>query len=119
MYPTQKTTTTTPEITGGAVDVDTSTGTVTLDPQPKSTTPITSSTLPPLPPLGDNITGGVTENLNQTLTETLTPQTHTVKKDDTLYKLSETYGISLDELIRLNPKIDPTNIQIGAKIILK
>ena len=119
LYPTQKTTTTTPEITGGAVDVDTSTGTVTLDPQPKSTTPITSSTLPPLPPLGDNITGGVTENLNQTLTETLTPQTHTVKKDDTLYKLSETYGISLDELIRLNPKIDPTNIQIGAKIILK
>ena len=58
-----------------------------------------------------------TSNLENILDEKT--QTHTVKKGDTLYKLSQTYGISLDELKRLNPGIDPTNIQIDDEIILK
>ncbi len=58
-----------------------------------------------------------TSNLENILDEKT--QTHTIKEGDTLYKLSQTYGISLDELKRLNPGIDATNIQIDDEIRLK
>lgn len=44
---------------------------------------------------------------------------HTVKAGDTLWKISQEYGIKLNKLIKLNRTTAETPIQIGAKIKLK
>ena len=41
---------------------------------------------------------------------------HTVCEGDTLYMISKEYHISLDDLIRANPDLDPYNLQVGMKL---
>lgn len=46
------------------------------------------------------------------------PQTHTVKKGDTLYSLSKQYGTSVDNLMKLN-NMQGNSLSIGQKLIVK
>lgn len=41
---------------------------------------------------------------------------YTVKAGDTFYKLSLTYGVSVDEILAANPGVDPYQLQIGQPI---
>lgn len=41
---------------------------------------------------------------------------HTIKSGDTLYKLSQLYGVSVNSIIAANPGVDPNNLQIGQNI---
>lgn len=43
---------------------------------------------------------------------------YTIKSGDTLYKLAQTYNTTVEDLMRLNPGIDPYNLQIGHKICI-
>lgn len=45
--------------------------------------------------------------------------THTVSKGDNPYNISKKYGMSLDELLKLNPKVKDGKLNIGDKIIVK
>lgn len=59
----------------------------------------------------------------QGYTENKTPKeyeykTHTVQKGDTLYSISRTYFVSVDELMKIN-KINSSNLTIGQKIMVK
>ena len=44
---------------------------------------------------------------------------HYIKKGETLWSLSQDFGVKLDKLKELNPKVNPSNISVGQKIILK
>ncbi|PZD94140.1 hypothetical protein DNH61_19495 [Paenibacillus sambharensis] len=42
---------------------------------------------------------------------------HMVKKGDTLYKIAEKHGVTLDEIVKLNPEIEnPDVIDVGMKV---
>lgn len=43
---------------------------------------------------------------------------HTVIRGDTLYGLSKQYKVSLDDIMRVNPNLDPYNLRIGMKICI-
>jgi LysM repeat protein len=43
---------------------------------------------------------------------------YTIKPGDTLFKLSQQFGVSVDAIIRANPGIDPNNLQIGQVICI-
>ena len=43
---------------------------------------------------------------------------HVVKKGDTLWRLSQTYGVSLQSIFDLNPGIDPQNLQVGSTLCI-
>jgi N-acetylmuramoyl-L-alanine amidase CwlA len=47
------------------------------------------------------------------------PATYVMKAGDTLYSISREFGVSVDELKRLNPTLDVTAIPIGTVIKLK
>lgn len=38
---------------------------------------------------------------------------HVIQKDDTFYNLAQRYGVSVNDIIDLNPCADPQNLQIG------
>jgi Uncharacterized protein conserved in bacteria len=44
--------------------------------------------------------------------------THTIKQNDTFWKLSLQYQIPLSQMIEANPGVDPLNLQIGATLKL-
>ena len=44
--------------------------------------------------------------------------TYTVKKGDTLSEIAVKYGISLSSLQKANPKVVPTKMQIGTKLVI-
>lgn len=44
---------------------------------------------------------------------------HTVTKGDTPYAISKKYGITLDELFKLNPALKNGNLNIGDKVLVK
>jgi len=44
--------------------------------------------------------------------------THTLVKGDTLYSLSRKYGVSVPELQKANPKLNPASLKIGQTIII-
>ena len=56
-----------------------------------------------------------------TATETTTPgaEYHVVQSGDTLGSIAQKYNTIVDELITLNPGIDPTAMHIGQKIRVK
>ena len=56
-----------------------------------------------------------------TTTETTTPgaEYYAVKSGDTLGSIAQKYGTTVDELMTLNPGIDPTALLIGQKLRLK
>lgn len=43
---------------------------------------------------------------------------YAVKPGDTLTKIARAHGISLDELSRANPRVDPTRLQVSQKLII-
>lgn len=60
---------------------------------------------------------------NQGYTENKAPKayeykTHTVQKGDTLYSISRTYFVSVDELMKMN-KMNSSNLSIGQKLVVK
>src|SRR5512133_3352955 len=56
-----------------------------------------------------------------TTTETTTPgaEYYVVQSGDTLGSIAEKYSTTVDELMTLNPGIDPTALHIGQKIRVK
>lgn len=46
------------------------------------------------------------------------PTFHTVGKDETLYRISRTYNISVSRLLKLNPKLNPDHLLVGQKVRL-
>mgnify|MGYP003612190120 CR=1 FL=1 len=46
-------------------------------------------------------------------------KTHTVIKGDTPYNISKKYGISVDELLKLNPKVKDGKLAIGDVVTVK
>ncbi len=64
-------------------------------------------------------TGG-TEGGTQSTAASSTPQYHRVVKGDTLWALAKTYGLTLSELIALNPQIkNPNLIYVGDEVRVK
>ena len=49
---------------------------------------------------------------------TPTPLIHVVKQGEWLDLIARRYGISLDELIRVNRIQDPNRIEVGQKLII-
>jgi peptidoglycan DL-endopeptidase LytF len=43
---------------------------------------------------------------------------HVVRKGDTLWKLSQFYGVSVQSILDLNPGINPENLQIGSTLCI-
>lgn len=43
---------------------------------------------------------------------------YTIKAGDTLYNLAREYNTTVDAIMRVNPDLEPTNLQIGQKICL-
>lgn len=41
---------------------------------------------------------------------------HVVKQGDTLYRIAQMYGTTVNELMRLNPGVDPNNLRVGQKL---
>ena len=56
-----------------------------------------------------------------TTTETTTPgaEYYAVKSGDTLGSIAQNYGTTVDELMTLNPGIDPTALLIGQRLRVK
>ena len=50
-----------------------------------------------------------------------TPNTpkYNVKKGDTLYSISRKYGMSVDEILRLNPGVKANELKVGMDLNLK
>lgn len=44
---------------------------------------------------------------------------HAIVKDDTLWRLSRTYGTTVHQLLNLNPDLDPNKLAIGSNIRIK
>ena len=64
-------------------------------------------------------TGG-TEGGTQSTATSSAPQYHRVVKGDTLWALAKTYGLTLSELIALNPQIkNPNLIYVGDEVRVK
>lgn len=41
---------------------------------------------------------------------------HVVQRGDTLFKIAQMYGTTVNELMRLNPGVDPNNLRVGQKL---
>jgi len=61
------------------------------------------------------------EATTATTTETTTPgaEYYAVKSGDTLGSIAQNYGTTVDELMTLNPGIDPTALLIGQRLRVK
>jgi len=46
------------------------------------------------------------------------PRAYTVKAGDTLSVIADKAGVSLDEILRLNPDVDPNALQTGERLKL-
>jgi LysM repeat protein len=58
----------------------------------------------------------VTPSPSTTATTTTAGQYYTVASGDTLASIAAKYSTTVDELMRLNPGVDPTALHIGQKI---
>jgi LysM repeat protein len=80
--------------------------TITLKPySPPSSTPTSTFVIP-------------TMTVHPTVGPTATPFVHVVEKDDTLLGIAIRYGVNLEDLLAVNPGINPTILSIGQKIII-
>lgn len=46
------------------------------------------------------------------------PATHTLQRGETLYSLSRTYGVSVDEIMAANGITSPENLSVGSELII-
>jgi|AKYZ01.1.fsa_nt_gi LysM domain. len=46
------------------------------------------------------------------------PIAYTIQPGDTPYKLAKTYGISVSQILAMNPNMNPNNLQIGTTIFI-
>ena len=67
------------------------------------------------------IKSGLSGGSGSTTTETTTPaaEYYAVQSGDTLGSIAQKYGTTVDELMTLNPGIDPTALDIGQKLRVK
>lgn len=84
-----------------------------------SQTPLSSITLLPYhtPPPGP--TSGVPDSLEgfiETPLPSPTPFIYEIQPGDTMSGIAEKFGVSLDELLALNPDVSPNSMPIGAKL---
>ena len=91
-----------------------STTTVGLPTTSTTTTPTTTTTKLVL-------TGPQGTTTTTTTTETTTPgaEYYVVQSGDTLGSIAEKYSTTVDELMTLNPGIDPTALHIGQRVRVK
>jgi LysM repeat protein len=73
---------------------------------PRPTTRVTVTASPPATSTGTTTT----------TTTTATGQYYTVASGDTLGSIAARYSTSVEELMRLNPGVDPTALHVGQKI---
>ena len=83
--------------------------------------PTTSTATKPTTTTTKLILTGPQATTTTTATETTTPgaEYHVVQSGDTLGSIAQKYNTIVDELITLNPGIDPTALRIGQKIRVK
>lgn len=43
---------------------------------------------------------------------------HNVRRGDTLWKIAQQYGTSLEAILRTNPNINPENLQLGSSVVV-
>ena len=67
------------------------------------------------------IKSGLSGGSGSTTTETTTPgaEYYAVQSGDTLGSIAQKYGTTVDDLMTLNPGIDPTALRIGDKLRVK
>jgi LysM repeat protein len=58
------------------------------------------------------------KSLTPTLAPTPTPRTYTVREGDTFGSIAAKFGITVDELMRANPDINPNAIPIGQVLVI-
>ena len=87
----------------------------TVGPPPTTSTATKSVTTPKLVLTG---THGTTTN---TATDTTTPgaEYYVVQSGDTLGSIAQKYTTTVDELMTLNPGIDPTALRVGQRVRVK
>jgi len=78
------------------------------------TTPPISRATPPTPTIPAPQTARAAQN-----TAAISADTYIVKAGDTLYSLSRSFGVSLDELVRLNDLVDPAHLWAGQELRLR
>jgi LysM repeat protein len=83
--------------------------------------PTTSTATKPTTTTTKLILTGPQATTTTTATETTTPgaEYHVVQSGDTLGSIAQKYNTIVDELMTLNPGIDPTALRIGQKIRVK
>jgi LysM repeat protein len=67
------------------------------------------------------LTGPAGTTTTTTTTETTTPgaEYHVVESGDTLGSIAEKFSTTVDELMTLNPGVDPTALHIGQRVRVK
>lgn len=103
--------------------VPTSTAAVsaTATPTPPVTRTVTATTTASASPGASPTPGGSpTPAGSSTATTTATPgpKTYTVQSGDTLSSIAADNGTTVDEIVALNPGLDPNTLQVGAEILL-
>lgn len=68
---------------------------------------------PPPPPSTRKTAGGQAES-----TATPSGKVYEIKKGDTLDKVAKAHNVSLADLMKVNPQVEPTRLKIGQKINL-
>lgn len=53
-----------------------------------------------------------------TATPTPAVRTYIVQQGDTLYLIAQRFGVTIDEIVRLNPNINPDSLQVGQELII-
>lgn len=82
-----------------------------LDDEPADTTTPTA-TAPAAP-----ATTGTSPTTTAPTTTAAAPEAfYTIESGDTLESIAGAYGTTVEELLRLNPGIDPTNLTVGQRI---
>jgi LysM repeat protein len=83
--------------------------------------PTTSTATKPTTTTTKLILTGPQATTTTTATETTTPgaEYHVVQSGDTLGSIAQKYNTIVDELMTLNPGIDPTALRIGQRIRVK
>ena len=50
------------------------------------------------------------------LQNSMAPRTHTIRAGDTLWRLAQQYGTTVEALLAANPGIDPNSLRVGQVI---